>query len=244
MSLPSTNPVLIIKTGDTYPEIGAHFGDFDRWFIPFFQAQGLSTRTLEVHRGVPLPPLGQVRAVLITGSPAMVSHREPWSEATAGWLRDYVATGRFTLGVCYGHQLLAHAFGGRVEDHPDGREIGTLPVQLNDTGKADPLLGGLPAVFAAHLTHRQSVLKLPSSAELLASSTHESHQSFRIGSCCWGVQFHPEFTPSIMSAYLDRHRPQLEKEGVDTEALYRNAKAGAPEAARVLERFAQMVANQ
>lgn len=239
-----TKPVLIIKTGDTYPEIKTHFGDFDSWFIPFFHARNLPTETVEVHRGGPLPAPARVRAVLITGSPAMVSHREAWSEYTAGWLRDYVVAGGLTLGVCYGHQLLAHALGGRVDDHPDGREIGTLPVRLNAAGQIDPLFEGLPSSFRAHLTHRQSVLELPSSAELLASSAQEPHQSFRVGSCCWGVQFHPEFNPDIMCAYLDRHKAQLEKEGTDTQPLYRDARAGAPEATGLLSRFATLAGER
>lgn len=239
MSLPSM-PVLIIKTGDTYPEIKTHFGDFDHWFVPFFHSRDLATKTVEVHQGEQLPDPAQVRAVLITGSPAMVSHREAWSEYTAGWLKDYVTGGGLTLGVCYGHQLLAHALGGRVDDHPGGREIGTLPVQLNAAGQIDPLFMGLPPSFRAHLTHRQSVLELPPSGQLLASSEQEPHQSFRVGNSCWGVQFHPEFNPDIMCAYLDRHQAQLEKDGTDTQPMYRDARAGAPEATMILSRFAAM----
>lgn len=241
MPVSASRPVLIIKTGDTYPEIEARFGDFDRWFIPFFQTHGLITKTVEVHRGAQLPGPEELCAVLVTGSPAMVSHREAWSEYTADWLKNYVAAGGLVLGVCYGHQLLAHALGGQVDDHPNGREIGTLPVRLSQAGQADSLLGGLPSPFRAHLTHRQSVLELPASAVLLASSQQEPHQAFRVGHRCWGVQFHPEFTPAIMCAYLDRHRTQLEQEEMDTQPLYRDAREGAPDAANLLDRFAQMI---
>src|SRR5690625_6429331 len=66
------------------------------------------------------------------------------------------------LGVCYGHQLMAAAFGGHVDFHPEGRESGTLAVRLTETGRADALLGTLPERFYAHLTHAQSVLEAPS----------------------------------------------------------------------------------
>lgn len=243
MPVPAAKPVLIIKTGDTYPEIEARFGDFDRWFIGFFQAHGLMTETVEVHQGHALPTPGEVSAVLVTGSPAMVSHREAWSEYSAEWLKHYVAVGGLVLGVCYGHQLLAHALGGHVDNHPRGREIGTLPVRLSEAGQADSLLGALPSSFVAHLTHRQSVLELPPSAVLLASSQQEPNQAFRVGHRCWGVQFHPEFTPDIMCAYLDRHRSQLEQEGVDIKPLYEDAREGAPDAAHLLDRFARLISQ-
>lgn len=243
MSKQTSKTLLIIKTGSTFPEIESKFGDFDRWFISFFQKDGVDIWTVQVHDGDPLPAHGSVDAVLITGSPAMVSDREPWSENTAEWLRHYVTGGGLTLGVCYGHQLLAHALGGQVENHPQGREIGTLPVSLADAAKDDPLLYGLPATFSAHLTHQQSVIRLPQKAVLLASSAHEPHQAFRYGERCWGVQFHPEFTGPIMAAYLDRHASNLRAQKVDVEALYQLANLGAPVASQVLDQFARIIAD-
>ena len=60
----------------------------------------------------------------------MVSEREPWSERAAEWLREVAQRGIPLLGICYGHQLLAHALGGRVGANPQGREIGTVEVGL------------------------------------------------------------------------------------------------------------------
>lgn len=79
------------------------------------------------------------------------------------------------LGICYGHQLLGHALGGTVGNHPDGGEFGTVEVRLLPEAAADPLFAGLPAVFPAQLFHRQSVLYLPSGAQVLASSQREPH---------------------------------------------------------------------
>jgi len=235
--------LLIIKTGTTYPEIKARFGDFDQWFAPIFRARGIDCSILQVHTGEALPSPDVVGAVLITGSPAMVSDLEPWSEYTAAWLKQYVTDGGPTLGICYGHQLLAHSLGGVVADHPEGREIGTLPVRLTEAAQHDPIFGSLPPKFSAHLTHQQSVIRLPESAQLLASSAHEPHQAFRFGDRCWGVQFHPEFNAAIMAAYLDRHAARLRSDGIDTEALHEQTSQGAPSAPLVLERFADLIAS-
>ena len=88
---------------------------------------GLPVVVLDPRRGDTLPPPAQISGAVVTGSHAMVSHREPWSEATGAWLAQLVAHGTPLLGICFGHQLLAHALGGEAGNHPGGPEIGTVP---------------------------------------------------------------------------------------------------------------------
>lgn len=233
--------LLIIKTGQTYPDIHAEHGDFEDWFSRALQHPALSISVINPITGEHLP--NDADGIVITGSPAMVSDREHWSEVTAAWLREAVGNDIPVLGICYGHQLLAHAMGGRVDYHPQGREIGTVPVQLTGEANDDPLFRDLPPVFDAHLTHRQSVLTLPEGARRLAHSGHEPNQAFRLGRHAWGVQFHPEFTSSIMAAYIGRLAPALRDEGVCDQHLLRGI-GETPYARELLERFAQLVAAQ
>ena len=228
--------LLIVKTGSTYPEIAETHGDFDDWFVRVLDREGLDISVCRVAEGASLPSHGEIDAVLVTGSPAMVTERAPWSEAAAAWLREWVEAGNPVLGVCYGHQLLAYALGGSVEDHPEGREMGTLEVCLSGQARGDALLGDHPARFLAHLTHRQSVTKLPPGAVLLGKSTHEPHQAFRVGACAWGVQFHPEFNEEIMHAYIERQKSVLAEEGYDVAAMCA-ALEPTPQAEAVLHRY-------
>lgn len=80
------------------------------------------------------------------------------------------------FGVCYGHQLIAHALGGVVDYHPAEREVGCEKNQLPPWGMADELLRQSPAQFPAHLTHEQTVITLPEGAVAFAHSTHDPHQ--------------------------------------------------------------------
>ncbi len=235
-------PLLIARTGSTFSAIREKRGDFDDWFLERFRQLGVAAEVWVANGTDRLPNADDYKAVVVTGSPAMVTDREPWSEALAHWLRDAAEAGLPMLGVCYGHQLLAHAFGGEVGYHPKGREIGTHEVQLQDAASDDSLFGGMPSRFVAHLTHAQSVLRLPEQAVLLASNAYEPHQAFRIGERAWGVQFHPEFDAEIMASYLAHFRNQLEQEGTDPEALL-NAVREAPEATSLLARFAQFAAR-
>lgn len=227
--------LLILKTGSTYPELKAKFGDFDRWFVSRLQSASdavVVDVTCEPPPGEPSDWLG----VIVTGSPAMVTDREPWSEDTAAWLRAAVAQEVPVLGVCYGHQLLAHALGGRVGFRPQGRESGTFEVISTQEGQQDPLLGQLPRTFPVHLTHAQSVLELPAGALLLADSEGERHQAFRVGPHAWGVQFHPEFTETVMAAYLDTQAENLKKEGQNPRTLIDNVRP-TPEATSLIALF-------
>ena len=74
------------------------------------------------------------------------------------------------LGVCYGHQLMSHALGGRVDYLPGGREMGTVRITTQGDTSQDALGATLPSVFHAHATHEQSVLELPRDAVSLGRS--------------------------------------------------------------------------
>lgn len=228
------HPLLIIKTGSTFPELAARLGDFDAWVAAGLKGAAF---TVSVDHDQSLPPHAQIGGVVITGSPAMVTEQSAWMQTTADWLRTAVDTGLPVLGICFGHQLLAWALGGDVGWNPRGREIGTVPVRLTSPGENDPLLGALPPSFPAHVTHRQSVLRLPDGARLLASSEREPHQAFAVGATAWGVQFHPEFSAAAMRGYLEQFAAELVGEGFDTAGLHRDVQE-TPAAATVLTRFA------
>lgn len=231
--------VIILKTGNTLPPIRDAFGDFDRWFLNGLSDQ-LERQVVDVTCN-PLPSEpDQWDGIVVTGSPAMVSDREAWSEATGAWLAKAVNAGVPVLGVCYGHQLLAHALGGEVGYHPKGRESGTYRINLHESAHEDRLFAGLPMEFPVQLTHRQSVISLPADAVLLASNEFERHQAFRIGPLAWGVQFHPEFTADIMRAYLNAQTPALLAEGLSPESLIEQVE-DAPYATSLLQRFSEIV---
>jgi GMP synthase (glutamine-hydrolysing) len=232
--------VLVVKTGSTLPAIRARRGDFEGWIA---QGMGLapgSFDVVDVAAGDVLPRPDAPSGVVVTGSSAMVSAREPWSERAGAWLADAIGAGTPVLGICYGHQLLAHALGGRVARNPRGREIGTIQLRLAPDAKQDALLGALPARTRAHTTHLESVLELPPGARWLAESDTDPNQAFALGARAWGVQFHPEFDADVIRGYIEGRRDALLAEGLDPERLLADV-AETPESASLLRRFAALL---
>lgn len=232
-------PLVIVKLGDTFDALRETHGDFEHWIADGLASDTLPIAVIDPRRGDTLPDPAAIAGAVLTGSHAMVSHREDWSEHTAGWLARAVAQGTPVLGICYGHQLLAHALGGEAGDHPRGPEIGTVSVVLEEAAATDPLLGDLPARFAAHAVHWQSALRLPEGAVRLAGSAHDPVHAFRVGDSAWGVQFHPEFDAHAMRDYIDRLAGPLKTAGLDPEALRERVQATG-DSAQLLGRFARI----
>ena len=231
-----TRPLLIIKTGTTLQGLGERRGDFEQWIADSIADDSVQILVREVWRGEPLPAPGEILAAIITGSPAMVTDQEPWSEYTAEWLGTAVQSGLPTFGICYGHQLLAHALGGRVDYHPRGREIGTVEICLNKSVAGDQLFGEYSGCFPVHVSHSQTVIELPAAAVVLAANDFEPNHIVRYSQLCWGVQYHPEFDEDIMRAYIEGRQEALLSEGLDPQFLLEHI-VPAEQAETVLRRF-------
>jgi GMP synthase (glutamine-hydrolysing) len=232
--------VLILKTGETLASIRARRGDFEDWIAAGMGLARAEIDVVDARRGGPLPDPAAPAGIVVTGSSAMVTDRQPWSERAADWLRAVVGTGTPLLGICYGHQLLAHALGGVVGDNPRGREIGTVALELRKEAARDPLLRVLAEGEPVHATHLQAVLALPAGARHLAATRGDPYQAFAVADRAWGVQFHPEFDADVIRGYLAGRRDEIAAEGLDAEALHDGVR-DTPGGARLLRRFAELL---
>jgi len=231
-------PILIIRTGRAPDAIRARHGDFPLWFRLATQLPTQRLHVVDVEIGEALPEPRTVAGALITGSAAMVTERAAWSERTAGWIRNAMDAELPMLGVCYGHQLMAHALGGRVDYLPGGREIGTHTIEKLETATDDPLASPLPATFRAHTTHEQSVMETPAGTVVLARSIRDPHHLLRYGPKAISTQFHPEFSADVMRAYIRRKHSDMQREGSNPKQSFREV-AATPVARGLLRNFAR-----
>ncbi|MBN2550248.1 MAG: glutamine amidotransferase [Anaerolineales bacterium] len=231
------NKLLVIKTGSTAEDLRRKKGDFEDWIIDGMGIPRDQALIVDVQNGETLPDPVELSGTVITGSHDMFSERLPWSERTAAWLKGAVETGLPVLGICYGHQLLAHAMGGEVQFNPHGLEVGTVEVSLTENGLADPLLGDLGNPLILQVSHAQSVTRLPVGARLLASSAMDPHQAFSIGQRAWGVQFHPEFDAEAVKTYIEIDRSEILASGQDPQSVLEGVR-DTPYGDVILQRFA------
>ncbi|EMA42992.1 GMP synthase [Halococcus morrhuae DSM 1307] len=129
-----------------------------------------------------LPETFAFDAAVVTGSRASVYWDEPWIDALVEWVDEATDRDMPLLGVCFGHQVLAEALGGTVEDMGE-YEIGYREVE------GDGLL--FDDTVTAFTTHSDAVTELPPGAERTAENDYGIH-GFRAGNA-FGVQFHPEY---------------------------------------------------
>lgn len=231
--------LLLLQVGHTFEEIARERGDYDVWFQRALGRGHADFRVLRAFAGEPLPTDYDYAGVVVTGSWSMVTDREPWSEASGDYLREAAARQRPILGVCYGHQLLAQAFGGTVGYNPSGRHAGSAQLQLTEHAATDALFGGLPAQLLVQVSHSQRVLLPPSGALLLGHCERDPYHVFRLGETTWGVQFHPEFDAEVSRRYIELRRERIVAEGLDPDALLAGVR-DSDHGAQLLTRFAQL----
>jgi GMP synthase (glutamine-hydrolysing) len=232
--------IYVMKVGTTFPDILRELGDFDAWTADALGAETVETAVVDAERGASLPPAAACAGVVITGSHAMVTDDLLWSLKMEEWIRSLLDADTPIFGICYGHQLLARAAGGRVGFHPGGMEIGTVGIDLLSESADDPLFQSLPKSFRAHATHSQTVLELPAGAICLAANRVEPHHAFRLKNSAWGVQFHPEYDVNIMQRYIQAQADGLAASGKDVAKLM-GAVEETPSAAGVLKNFCRFV---
>ena len=133
------------------------------------------------------PTTFEFDAIVVSGSRASVYWDREWIPPLVDYVADAYDRDIPILGVCYGHQVLAAALGGRVESMGE-YELGYRTITRTAD---DELLAGIADDFVAFTTHSDAVTKLPEGAELLAENDYGVH-AFRCGHA-WGVQFHPEY---------------------------------------------------
>jgi GMP synthase (glutamine-hydrolysing) len=167
------------------------------------------------------PALDGFEAALVFGGVANVDteRANPWLRSEKELVRELIARGIPTLGVCLGSQLIAEAAGGSAQ-RAAVSEIGWYEIELTPEGVADPLLGALPERFDGFQYHHYEWL-LPPEATALARST-ACLQAFRVDAApAWGVQFHPEVTLPDLSSWLDTfgEDPDAVASGLDPEQI-------------------------
>lgn len=143
--------------------------------------------------------------VVITGSPASVNDDAAWIRAAEACVQALQRDAVPTVGLCFGHQLIAKALGGRVEQaHDWGLGVGQVQITTPQAWMQPPQ--DRLTLFAAH---QDQVTRLPEGARLLGGSDFCPIGCYLVGHSLLGIQYHPELDRAFMRALLDHIEPHM-----------------------------------
>lgn len=205
-------PLVIIKCGYTDKKIQEKIGDFEEWIIEKCGFSRTGYLVVNVKEGDQLPAPSLLAGVIITGSHDNITEQTPWMLNLCDWLKQLPHEQVPVLGICFGHQVLAHALDGNVGYHPNGGEYGLVPVKLDKTSQLQPFFTQLPDEFYVFASHEQTVLKLPKGAVSFGFNQHDTNHFVQFAPKIWGCQFHPEFNQLVSDHYATQAGLKIENQ--------------------------------
>ncbi|MCE2891481.1 MAG: gamma-glutamyl-gamma-aminobutyrate hydrolase family protein [Hyphomonadaceae bacterium] len=196
----------IFETGRPPEPIRGHFASYPSMLQALLapHVPSLSCEVVQVLDGQKQPDPSDVEAALITGSPAGVYDDFTWIADLKDWIRRAGDQRVPQVGICFGHQLMAEAFGGRAHKAPQGWGLGrhTYHVAVDE-----PWMGGTKQCLHLAVSHQDQVLEAPSTARVLAQSDFTPYAALVYDHVpALSFQGHPEFCPRFADALIRSRR--------------------------------------
>lgn len=191
----------IIETGHVPDKISADWPSYPAMFEALLgpYMPGLTVETVELYRGAALPDPASLEAILLTGSAVGVYDDTPWMAGLFDFIRAAAAAGTPQIGICFGHQALAHALGAEVAKSGKGWGIGRHSYDI--AARPDWLGSDAAPRFALGVSHQDQVLSLPPGAEVIAGSEFCPYAALDYPAAkAISFQGHPEYSPEFSCA--------------------------------------------
>lgn len=216
----------ILQTGRSPEDLRDGFGDYDAFFRRLLAGEGFDFVTYAVLDGeLPASPQ-DADGWLVTGSRHSVYEGLPWIAPLENFLRAAYAASIPIVGICFGHQILAQALGGKVEKFSGGWSVGAVPYTDAD-GHCDTLLAW----------HQDQVVTQPEEAEVTLTADTCQFAGLRYGDKAITFQPHPEFTPDFLTELVEARRSLV------GDQVAKTALSSLAESQPATARFAREIAD-
>lgn len=180
----------ILQTGQSPDVLAPIAGDYPDMFVRLLEGQGLQFRTYRV-LDMDLPAdVHECDGWLITGSRFGVYEDHPFIKPLEDFIRGAYAAQVPMVGICFGHQIIAQAMGGRVEKYKGGWSVG--PTEYDFGGQR----------LRLNAWHQDQVVEKPANAEIAACNDFCSNAALVYGDRMFTVQAHPEFRPEFVDGLM------------------------------------------
>ena len=213
-------PVAILETGTPPPDLRDSFDDYPARFRALL-GESVATVRFDVQAGrLPDDPT-EFQGAIVTGSAAGVYDDLPWIAPLLDWLRN--ARGKTRLvGICFGHQALAQAFGGHVEKSDRGWGVG---LHRYEVATHEPWMYPRASTVSIAVSHQDQVVVRPPEARVIAACDFTPYAALAYDDPTGGdngavsFQCHPEFQPEYAAALVEARRGHRIPHDVADEAI-------------------------
>jgi GMP synthase (glutamine-hydrolysing) len=200
-----TKTIGIIQTGSIDGPLGEKHGQYPAMFEELLGSGPFTFRTYNALDGdIPTDPMA-CDGWVITGSRHGVYEQHDWIAPLEVFIRDLVASGQPTVGICFGHQIMATAMGGTVEKFGGGWGIGLQNYTVKENGETVRLLS----------FHQDQVMTPPAQTDVFLSSDFCPFAGLRYSPTCFSLQPHPEHSTAFMADLIEVRRPLVSDKVAD-----------------------------
>ena len=180
----------ILQTGLAPDTLAPEMGDYPDMFARLLGGHGFTFRTYRVVEGQFPARVTECDGWLITGSRHGVYEDHDWIPPLEQFIRDAYGAHVPMVGICFGHQIIAQAMGGKVERYEGGWSVGPTAYDFNgDT-------------FTMNAWHRDQVIEAPKGARVIATNDHCANAALLYDDRALTVQAHPEFRPEFVDGLM------------------------------------------
>ncbi|MFK5952298.1 MAG: hypothetical protein QM498_04510 [Desulfobacterium sp.] len=189
------------------------YGDISDMFRAFFSrhTSQIDLQIYDTEQGELPEPETPLDGIIISGSPCSPNENLDWIKRTRQFIQTSHHQKKKMVGICFGHQLLAEALGGKVKKAAQGWGLGVQPVFIH---QQRPWMETAAKQTSILVSYQDQVVELPPGAQLLASNSHCPNFMFTLNQHVLGIQGHPEFSKPFARALYQSRQESFDKESL------------------------------